>query len=94
MNHVRNLVATVTGTKGERHETQRLAALAAYVPAPNSAASDYPRPGTTSTSGSHAKNKIAGRFIPFSVLGFWDKNAGICAGAMPYRRDFPATTGI
>jgi hypothetical protein len=36
----------------------------------------------------HAKNKIAGRFILFSVLGFWDKNTGICAGAMPYRRDF------
>ena len=40
------------------------------------------------------KNKIAGRLIPFLVLGFWDKNTGICAGAMPYRRDFPATTGI
>ena len=21
------------------------------------------------------------RIIPFSVLGFWDKNSGICAGA-------------
>ena len=42
----------------------------------------------------HAKNKFAGRCIPFLVLGFWDKNTGICAGAMPYRRDFPATTGI
>ena len=42
----------------------------------------------------HAKNKIAGRFIPFFVLGFGDKNTGICAGAMPYRRYFPATTRI
>ena len=42
----------------------------------------------------HAKNKIAGRFIPFLVPYFWDKNTGICAGAMPHRRDFPATTGI
>ena len=40
------------------------------------------------------KNKFVGRNIPFSVLDFWDKNTGICAGAMPYRRDFPATTGI
>ena len=23
------------------------------------------------------------------VLGFWDKNTGICAGTMPDRRDFP-----
>ena len=30
----------------------------------------------------------------YFVLGFWDKNTGICAGAIPYRRDFPATTGI
>ena len=43
----------------------------------------------------HAKNTIAARFcIPFSVLGFWDKHAMICAGAMPHRRDFPATTRI
>ena len=42
----------------------------------------------------HAKNKFAGRIIPFSVLGFWDKNTGVCAGAMPYRRDFTATTRI
>ena len=42
----------------------------------------------------HAKNKIAGRFILFLVLGFWDKNTGICAGAVQYRRDFPATTRI
>ena len=27
---------------------------------------------------------------PFSVLRFWDKNTGICAGVMPYRLDFPA----
>ena len=42
----------------------------------------------------HAKNKIAGRMIPFLVLGFWDKSTGICASAMPYRRDFQATTRI
>ena len=29
-----------------------------------------------------------------SVLGFWDKNTGNCAGAMLYRRDSPATTRI
>ena len=29
----------------------------------------------------HAKNKIVARFIPFSVLGFWVKSTGICAGA-------------
>ena len=38
--------------------------------------------------GNHTKNTIAGRFIPFLVLDFWDKTTGICAGAMPYRRDF------
>ena len=42
----------------------------------------------------HANNKVVARFIPFSVLGFWVKNTGICAGAMPYRRDFTATTRI
>ena len=42
----------------------------------------------------HAKNKIAGRFILFLILDFWDKHTGICAGTMPSRRDFPATTGI
>ena len=31
---------------------------------------------------------------PFSVLGFWVKNTGVCPGAMPYRRDFTATTRI
>ena len=41
-----------------------------------------------------AKNKFVGRIIPFVVLGFWDKNTGICTGTMPYRWDFPATTGI
>ena len=25
----------------------------------------------------HAKNKIAGRIIPFLVLDFWDKNTGV-----------------
>ena len=42
----------------------------------------------------HAKNNIAGRIIPFLVLGFWDTNTGVCTGAMPYRRDILATTGI
>ena len=42
----------------------------------------------------HAKNKIAGRFIPLLVLGFWDTNIATYSGAMPYRRDFTATTGI
>ena len=37
---------------------------------------------------------VAGRFILFLVLGFLDKNTGICAGTMPYRRYFPATTRI
>ena len=34
--------------------------------------------------------------LPFLVreLGFWDKYTGICAGAMSYRRDFPAIAGI
>ena len=40
---------------------------------------------------SHAKNSVAGSIIPFSVLGFWDKTTMACAGAMPFRRDFPAT---
>ena len=43
---------------------------------------------------SHANLSPATRNCPFSVLSFWDKNAGICAGGMPYRRDFPATTRI
>ena len=30
----------------------------------------------------------------FLVKGLWDKNTGICAGAKPYRRDFPSTTRI
>ena len=41
-----------------------------------------------------AKNKIAGGLIQFLVLGFWDKNTGICTSTMPYRRDFPASTRI
>ena len=45
-------------------------------------------------SRSHANLSPATRSRPFSALGFWDKNAGMCAGAMPYRRDFPATTRI
>ena len=39
-------------------------------------------------------NKIVARIIPILVPGFWDTNTGICAGAMSYRRDFTATTGI
>ena len=31
---------------------------------------------------------------PVLVLGFWDENTGICAGAMLNRRDLPATTRI
>ena len=42
----------------------------------------------------HAENKIAGGFIPFLVLGFWDENTEIYAGDMPYRRNSPATTRI
>ena len=53
-----------------------------------------PTSRTADCRASHAKNKIAGRCIPFLVLGFWYKNTGICAGAMTYRRDFPATTRI
>ena len=36
------------------------------------------------------ENKSAGRFITFYVPGFWDKNTGMCDGAIPYRRDVPA----
>ena len=42
----------------------------------------------------HANLSPTTRNWPFSVLGFWDKNTWICAGAMPYRRDFTATTRI
>ena len=42
----------------------------------------------------HANLRTATRNCSFSVLGFWDENTGICAGAMPFRRDFPATTRI
>ena len=42
----------------------------------------------------HANLRTATRNWSFSVLGFWDKNAGICAGAMPYRRDVQATSRI
>ena len=46
-------------------------------------------PHLSDVSGMHANNKIAGRIIPFLVLRFWDKNTGICAGAMLYyRRNF------
>ena len=47
----------------------------------------------TVTHCGRAKNKIAGRLIPFLVLGFWDKHTGICAGAMPYRRDLRPLPG-
>ena len=40
----------------------------------------------------NAKNNIAGRMIPFLVPRCWDKNTVICAGTMPYRRYFLATT--
>ena len=43
---------------------------------------------------SHAKDNIPGRTIPFLVLYFCNKNTVGCAGAMPQRRDFPATTRI
>ena len=46
------------------------------------------------TLASHANLSPTTRNGPFSVLGFWDKNTGICAGAMPYRRDFTATARI
>ena len=49
-------------------------------------------PAAAAMAANHAKNKCSGRIIPLSVLGFWDKNTGICAGAIPYRWDFPATT--
>ena len=42
----------------------------------------------------HANLSVTTQNWPFSVLGFWDNNTGICAGAMPYRRDFTATTRI
>ena len=32
--------------------------------------------------------------VLYFVLGFWDKNTVMCAGAIPYRRYFPATTRI
>ena len=52
----------------------------------------FPRRSAVFTS--HAKNKIAGQIIPFLVPGLWDKNTMICAGTMPYHRDFLATTRI
>ena len=42
----------------------------------------------------HANLSVTTQNWPFSVLGFWDKNTGICAGAIAYRRDFTATTRI
>ena len=53
----------------------------------HSASSLHERQGRAVLS-NHANNNIAGRIIPFLVLGFWDKNAGIYAGAMPYRPVF------
>ena len=43
---------------------------------------------------SHADLSPTTQNWPFSVLGFCEKKNGICAGVMPYRRDFPATTRI
>ena len=42
----------------------------------------------------HAKHMVAGRMIPFLVLGFWDKITGMCAGVMPHFRNCAATTRI
>ena len=42
---------------------------------------------------SHAKHNIAMNIRVLS-RGFWNKNAVVCAGAMPFHRDFPATTRI
>ena len=42
----------------------------------------------------HAKLITTTQSWPSSVLAFWDKITGICAGTMPYRRDFPVTTRI
>ena len=39
----------------------------------------------------HAKTRTATPDYLFSVLSFWDKHSGICAGCMQYRRDFPTT---
>ena len=48
--------------------------------------------GFIAWDGHHANLSPETQNWPFSVLRFWDKNTGICAGAMPYLRDFPATT--
>ena len=42
----------------------------------------------------HANLNATTRNWPFSELGFWDKNTGICASATSYRRDFLATIRI
>ena len=42
----------------------------------------------------HAKNKTAGRIIPFLVLGFWDKKHRDTRRRHAISPDFPATTGI
>ena len=44
----------------------------------------------------HAKNKFGDRFIPFLVLGFWDKNTRICTGAIitGIFRPLPGSTHI
>ena len=48
-----------------------------------------------SAAARHAKNKSVGLpNDPVLVIGFWDKNTVACAGAMPYRRYFPATIRI
>ena len=41
----------------------------------------------------HADLRTTSQNWPVPVLGFWDKNVGICAGAMSYRRDFRPLPG-
>ena len=50
------------------------------------------RPSSTAFTRAHLSATT--RSWPFSVPGFWDKTTGICASAMPHRRDSPATTRI
>ena len=41
----------------------------------------------------HAYLSPATQIWPFSLLVFWDKNTGICAGAISYRRGFRPLPG-
>ena len=52
---------------------------------------DTPTCGCGSVIGYHANNTIIGRIITSLVPDLWDENTVECAGAMPFRRDFPAT---